>query len=124
VSVGFLLVCLRNAMALMRAKIMGRVGDIGVRRALGARRRDIIAQCLIETGVVGLAGAILGLMLTALGLWATRYLLTKDYSALAHLDFADTAIAVLLAVVATALAGLYPIWRAAQLQPAWQLKIQ
>ena len=38
VSFSFLLVCLLNAMGLMLAKIMGRAGDIGVRRALGADR--------------------------------------------------------------------------------------
>lgn len=124
VSFGFLLVCLMNAMGLMLAKIMRRTIDIGVRRALGATRGAIFAQCLIETGVVGLVGGLLGLLLTALGLWAARSLLIEDYSALAHLDIADTAIAVLLAVAASALAGLYPTWRAAQVQPAWQLKLQ
>jgi putative ABC transport system permease protein len=124
VSFGFLLVCLMNAMGLMLAKIMGRAGDIGVRRALGASRRAIFSQCLIETGVVGLAGGLLGLALTALGLWAARSLLTKEYVALAHLDITDTSLAVLLAVAATVLAGLYPTWRAAHVQPAWQLKAQ
>jgi putative ABC transport system permease protein len=123
-SFGFLLVCLMNAMGLMLAKIMGRAGDIGVRRALGASRRAIFSQCLIETGVVGLAGGILGLGLTALGLWAARSLLTKEYVALAHLDITDTSLAVLLAVAATVLAGLYPTWRASHVQPAWQLKAQ
>jgi putative ABC transport system permease protein len=113
-----------NAMGLMLAKIMGRAIDIGVRRALGASRRAIFAQCMIETSVVGLAGGLLGLLLTTLGLWVARSLLTENYSALAHLDFADTAIEVTLAVAATALAGLYPTVRAAQLQPAWQLKVQ
>src|SRR5882762_2073290 len=78
VSFSFLFVCLLNAMGLMLAKILGRAGDIGVRRALGASRRAIFAQCLIETGVVGLAGGILGLGLTALGLLAARSLLTKN----------------------------------------------
>ena|ERR1700723_2784770 len=124
VSFGFLLVCLMNAMGLMLAKIMGRAGDFGVRRALGASRGAIFAQCLVETGVVGLAGGVLGLGLTALGLWAARSLLAKQFVALAHLDLTDTAIAVLLAVGATVLAGVYPTWRAAHVQPAWQLKSQ
>jgi putative ABC transport system permease protein len=124
VSFGFLLVCLMNAMGLMLAKIMGRAGDIGVRRALGASRGAIFAQCLVETGVVGLAGGILGLALTVLGLWAARSLLAKQFVALAHLDLTDTVLAVLLAVGATVLAGIYPTWRAAHVQPAWQLKSQ
>ncbi|HEY0745305.1 MAG TPA: ABC transporter permease, partial [Steroidobacteraceae bacterium] len=124
VSFSFLLVCLLNAMGLMLAKIMGRAGDIGVRRALGASRRAIFGQCLIEAGVVGLAGGLLGLALTALGLMGLRSLLSEDVTRLAHFSPSDITIAVILAVVATTLAGLYPTWRAAQVQPAWQLKAQ
>jgi putative ABC transport system permease protein len=124
VSFGFLLVCLLNAMGLMLAKIMGRAGDIGVRRALGASRREIFVQCLIETGVVGLAGGLFGLLLTALGLLAARALLTKEFVGLAHLDAVDVAAALIVGVLATVAAGLYPTWRAANVQPAWQLKTQ
>lgn len=124
VSFSFLLVCLLNAMGLMLAKIMGRAGDIGVRRALGASRRAIFAQCLIEAGVVGLAGGLLGLALTALGLMGLRSLLSEEITRLAHFSPSDIAIAVILAVIATTLAGLYPTWRAAHVQPAWQLKAQ
>jgi len=121
-SFGFLAVCLLNAAGLLLAKLMGRAGDIGVRRALGASRTAIFVQCLIETGMVGLAGGLLGLLLTSLGLLAARSLLTADFVALTHLDLADVGIAIALAVTATLLAGLYPTWRAAQVQPGWQLK--
>jgi putative ABC transport system permease protein len=124
VSFSFLLVFLLNAMGLMLAKIMGRAGDIGVRRALGASRRAIFAQCLIEAGVIGFVGGLLGLALTALGLLGLRALLSEEVSRVTHFSPADIAIAVTLAVVATTLAGLYPTWRAAQVQPAWQLKAQ
>ena len=124
VSFSFLLVCLLNAMGLMLAKIMGRAGDIGVRRALGASRHAIFGQCLIEAGVVGLAGGLLGLILTGFGLMGLRSLLSEDVARLTHFSPSDITIAVLLAVVATMLAGLYPTWRAAQVQPAWQLKAQ
>jgi putative ABC transport system permease protein len=124
VSFGFLFVCLMNAMGLMLAKIAGRAGDISVRRALGASRRAIFMQCLIETGVIGLAGAAIGLVLTLLGLGATRSLLSESMAGLTYLDWTDTGVAVLLALAATVMAGLYPTWRAAHIQPAWQLKEQ
>jgi putative ABC transport system permease protein len=124
VSFSFLLVCLLNAMGLMLAKIMGRAADIGVRRALGADRRAIFNQCLIEAGVVGFAGGLLGLALTALGLLGLRSLLSDAVNRLTHLSLSDIAITVTLSVVATILAGLYPTWRAAHVQPAWQLKAQ
>jgi putative ABC transport system permease protein len=124
VSFSFLAVCLLNAMGLMLAKIMGRSADIGVRRALGASRGAIFAQCLIEAGVVGFVGGLLGLLLTALGLVGLRALLSEEVNRLTHLGLMDISIAVMLSVVATTLAGLYPTWRAAHVQPAWQLKAQ
>jgi len=124
VSFSFLLVCLLNAMGLMLAKIMGRAADIGVRRALGADRGAIFTQCLIEAGVVGVAGGLLGLGLTSLGLLGLRSLLSESVGRLTDFSVGDVIIAVLLAVMATTVAGLYPTWRAAQVQPAWQLKAQ
>jgi putative ABC transport system permease protein len=124
VAFSFLLVCLLNAMGLMLAKIMSRAGDIGVRRALGANRGAIFGQCLIEAGVVGCAGGLLGLLLTALGLLGVRSIVSASIGRLTHLNPADIAIAVALAIGATILAGLYPTWRAMQVQPAWQLKAQ
>lgn len=122
VSFSFLIVCLINATALMLAGFMGRAGEFGVRRALGASRRAIFSQCLVETAVIGGAGSILGLGFTLLGLIGLRVALTTDINRLAHLDGSDVLIAIVLALVATVVAGLYPTWRAAQVQPAWQLK--
>jgi putative ABC transport system permease protein len=124
VSFSFLFVCLLNAMGLMLAKTMGRARDIGVRRALGANRRAIFTQCLIESGVIGLAGALVGLLLTGLGLLCLRNLLSRDIANLTHLDVMDVGLVIALAVSTTLLAGLYPTWRATTIQPAWQLKAQ
>jgi putative ABC transport system permease protein len=124
VSFSFLFVCLLNAAGLMLAKMLSRSADIGVRRALGANRGAIFSQCLMEAAVIGLAGGLLGLALTALGLFGLRSLLSEQIVMLAHLGAADISIALALAVGATMAAGLYPTWRAAQIQPAWQLKAQ
>jgi putative ABC transport system permease protein len=124
VSFSFLFVCLLNAMGLMLAKIMGRSGDISVRRALGANRQAVFAQCLIEAGVIGLAGGLLGLALTVLGLIGLRSLLSDEVSRLTHFSATDISLAMSLGVIATVIAGLYPTWRAVQVQPAWQLKAQ
>jgi putative ABC transport system permease protein len=124
VSFSFLLVCLLNAMGLMLAKIMARSADIGVRRALGANRAAIFGQCLIEAGVIGLAGGLLGLILTALGLAGLRAILSESVQRLTHFSTSDVTIAIGLGIVATTIAGLYPTWRAAHVQPAWQLKAQ
>lgn len=120
---GFLLVCLLNTVGLLLAKFLRRSGEIGVRRALGASRRAIFLQCLVEAGTVGLAGGLLGLALAMLGLWAVRQQ-PSSYAGLAHLDPVMLATTFALAIVASLLAGLLPAWRACAVAPAIQLKSQ
>lgn len=122
VAFGFLMVCLINATALLLAKFRRRAGEFGVRRALGGSRGAIFAQCLVETAMIGVVGSLLGLACTWIGLVGLRAVLAPDIASLAHLDVPDVLIATLLALLATLAAGLYPTWRAAQVQPAWQLK--
>lgn len=119
----FLAVCLVNTIGLLLAKFTRKAGEVGLRRALGASKRDIFSQFLIESGVVGLSGGVLGLMLTGLGLVAVRGLYS-NYKSVAQLDWTMIATTVVLAVVAAVLAGLYPTWRACQVAPAAQLKTQ
>ncbi len=122
VALGLLLVCLVNTAGLLLAKFLRRSPEIGVRRALGASRREIYTQFLIEASMVGLAGGVLGLLLTGIGVLGIGWVMPEDIAALARLDFSLLALTLLLAIVATALAGLYPTFRAARVQPAWQLK--
>ncbi|MFT4199019.1 MAG: ABC transporter permease [Pseudoxanthomonas sp.] len=122
-ALGFLLVCLVNTVGLLLAKFLRRSGEIGVRRALGASRIEIFKQCLVEAGMIGLAGGVLGLGLAELGLWAVRHRPT-EYAALAHLDGSMLLLTFALALLASLLAGLLPAWRAMQITPAVQLKTQ
>jgi putative ABC transport system permease protein len=120
---GFLLVCLTNTVGLLLAKCLRRSGEIGVRRALGASKRAIFWQFLVEAGSLGLAGGLLGLLLTWAGLWAVR----QDgsaYAQLAQLDLPMLAATLLVALLSSLIAGLLPAWRACQVMPALQLKAQ
>jgi putative ABC transport system permease protein len=121
IAVGFLLVCLINTVGLLLTKFLRRSADIGVRRALGASKRSIFAQLLIEAGVVGFVGGVLGLGLAWLGLWAVRHQ-PATYADLAHLDMPMLFATFGLAVLTSVLAGLLPAWRGCQVAPAAQLK--
>lgn len=124
VAGGFLMVCLVNSVGLMLARLSGRTTELGVRRALGASKADIFVQCLVESAVIGLAGGLLGLALTQLGLTIERGILSDDIARLAHLDPGAVIMTLALSIVATVCSGLYPSWRASRVQPAWQLKAQ
>jgi putative ABC transport system permease protein len=122
-SFGFLALCLVNTIGLLLAKFSVRASEVGIRRALGASRRDVFTQFLVETAVVGLVGGVLGLFLSygALGLIGMSSPSMKN---LAHMDVAMLAVTFVLAVSAAVVAGLLPTWRACQVTPALQLKSQ
>ena len=122
VSLGFLLVCLVNTVGLLLAKFLRRAPEIGVRRALGASRREIYTQFLTEAAIVGLTGGMLGLLLTAAGVFGIGLVFEPQIARLARVDIALVALTLLAAIVATVIAAVYPTWRASTVQPAWQLK--
>jgi putative ABC transport system permease protein len=67
-SLAFLLVCVINAVTLLLAKFLRKTPEAGVRRALGASRAAVFSQHLVESGCIGLAGGLLGILLTLAGL--------------------------------------------------------
>jgi putative ABC transport system permease protein len=101
---------------------MRRAGEIGVRRALGATRHEIYAQYLMEAAAVGLAGGLLGLLLTIGGMSGVGLLFEPAIARLARVDISLIGLTFAVAIFATVAAAFYPAWRAAQVQPAWQLK--
>jgi len=123
VSASFLLIVLVNVIGLMLARFMRRAPEIGIRRALGASRAAIYRQFLIEGATMGFVGGLVGVALTLLGLWGVGRLFEPKIARLVHADALLIALTVLLAVAATVVSALYPTWRAAQTQPAWQIKI-
>jgi putative ABC transport system permease protein len=122
-ALGFLLICLLNTIGLLLAKFLRRSSEIGVRRALGASRLTVFAQYLVESGIVGLSGGALGLVLALLGLAVVRRQ-PADYASLAHMDTTMLLSTFALALLSSLLAGALPAWRAMQVTPAIQLKSQ
>ena len=126
----FLAVCLLNTVGLLLAKFLNNAPITGVRRALGASRRQIFMQHLVEVGVISSIGAVLGLALGGLLLLGIKALYTFDPTegggtqAIAHVDLGSVVTALALALFATIAAGLYPAWRIGRIPPATYLKAQ
>ena len=120
----FLVVCLLNTIGLLLAKVARRTGDISLRRALGASRRAIFSQYIVEAGVIGVAGGILGIGMTWLGLQGIKILYGEfDFmTRLVQMDWVVIFDAIGLAIVSALAAALYPTWRACAVHPAKQLK--
>jgi putative ABC transport system permease protein len=103
---------------------MRRTGDVSLRRALGASRRAIFSQYIVEAGLIGLAGGLFGIATTWLGLQGIK-MLYGEYDFIERLVTMDWVMifgAICLAIVSALGAAVYPTWRACSIHPASQLK--
>lgn len=122
ISLLFLLVCSVNLIGILLGKFVARAPEIGVRRALGASRAQIFLQHIIECELIGVIGGVLGLGLTVLGLRWVDSLFTMKFGF--AIDWSMFAVALVLASLASVIAGIYPAWRICRIEPAVHLKTQ
>ncbi len=107
-------------MNIMLVAVNERVREIGVRKALGAKRRDIILQFLMESMLISLIGGVLGIVLGILGAFLIIWAI--------HGTFVVALWAVVLATTVSAAVGIffgvYPAFRAARLDPVEALRYE
>lgn len=105
----------------MLVSVTERTRQIGIMRALGAHRRDVLALVLIEAGLLGLVGAVLGTLAGVAG----GYLAVWWAGIEPYVFPAEWAVAgVLVGVTVGVLAGLYPAYWAASLDPIRALRAE
>jgi putative ABC transport system permease protein len=126
VSLLFLLICALNLIGLLLGKFLARAPEIGVRRAMGARRLDVFVQHIVECELVALAGGAVGLLLALGGLWVvnlwTRTITQRtDFF---QMDWTMAGFAALCALAAGLVAGFYPALRVCRIPPATHLRMQ
>jgi putative ABC transport system permease protein len=105
-------------MNIMLASVAERTREVGVRRALGARRRDVAAQFLVESSLLTVTGGVLGSVLGLLG--AALIQAFAGWPTAVHPLMLAAALLVALAVGIGF--GLYPAWHAAGLDPVEALR--
>jgi putative ABC transport system permease protein len=105
---------------IMLASITERIREIGVRRAVGAKGRDIFVQIVVESAVIGVIGGVLGLF-ASLGVMQILVAISPAENA-PVLEFENVVISFSFAVIIGILSGLYPAWKAARIEPIEALR--
>jgi putative ABC transport system permease protein len=105
---------------IMLASITERIREIGVRRAVGAKGRDIFMQIVVESAVIGFIGGLLGLVAST-GMMQLLIMISPAENA-PYVELSAVLISFGFAVVIGVLSGLYPAFRASRIEPIEALR--
>ena len=105
-------------MNIMLASVTERTKEIGIRRAIGARRNQIIGQFLIETVVLSVAGGLIGIGVGTLIPW----LITEFADMPTVITLWSVLLSVIISIAVGVIFGMYPAMRAANLDPIVALR--
>jgi len=111
-------------MNIMLATVAERTREIGIRKAIGAKDRDILRQFLIEALVITLGGGLLGLLLGWGVMSLTIVVVSKFLALSAQLQWWVVAMAIGISTFVGLVSGLYPAFRASRLDPVEALRYE
>src|ERR1017187_8952360 len=103
-------------MNIMFVSVAERTREIGIRKAIGAKRRTILLQFLIEAAAICLIGGTIGLGIA----WPLTLVMHRFLPAVMSLTVVG--IALLVSLVTGLLSGFFPAWRAARMNPVDALR--
>jgi putative ABC transport system permease protein len=103
-------------MNIMFVSVAERTREIGVRKAIGAKRRTILLQFLVEAAVICLLGGLIGLVIA----WGATFLLQKIMPA--EMSLPIVCVSILVALLTGVISGFLPAWRAARMNPVDALR--
>ena len=108
-----------GVMNIMFVSVTERTREIGIRKAIGARRRSILMQFLFESSVICLIGGVIGIVLAALLTFLIDAVLMP-----ASLSPGILIAAVVISILVGVLSGIVPAWRGARLDPIEALRYE
>jgi len=109
-----------GVMNIMLVSVLERTREIGIRKALGARERDIWAQFLIEAAFLTLAGGIIGVITG----WLVSYFVSRTGLVTTIVSADIVILAVSVSVGIGLFFGFYPAWNASRLNPIDALRAE
>ncbi len=109
-------------MNIMLVSVTERTREIGIRKAIGARRRDILRQFLVESAMLSLSGGIIGLLFASLCAFLVSGINLSGYKVQAPISIDIVLIALTVAIAIGLASGSYPAFRAARLDPIESLR--
>jgi putative ABC transport system permease protein len=104
-------------MNIMLVSVTERTREIGLRKAIGAKRRDILTQFLLEAATLSLVGGAIGLTIAWVMAWGISQIDLGGFSINAVVSPLIVTVAVLVSVIIGLASGIYPAMRAARLNP-------
>jgi putative ABC transport system permease protein len=109
-------------MNIMLVSVTERTREIGIRKAIGAKRRDILLQFLIEAAAISLTGGLVGLGLALAGAIAMGNLTLGTTVIKAEISWTVVVVALGVSIGTGLISGTYPAFRAARLDPIESLR--
>ena len=107
-------------MNIMLAVVTERTHEIGIRKSVGARKRDILNQFLVESAVLSASGGVIGVMIA----WIVAVLVRSFTPVPMSVPVTAVVVGVTLSAVVGLFFGIYPAQRAAQLDPIEALRAE
>ena len=106
-------------MNIMLVSVTERTKEIGIRKAIGAKKKDILAQFMNESTVLSCMGGVIGIVLSAATIFGMNQLMSADYMISAGISLLALVFSAILGIVF----GLYPANKAANLKPIEALNL-
>ncbi len=109
-----------GVMNIMLVSVTERTREIGIRKAIGAKKKDILLQFLIESTVLSVLGGAFGVLIS----WLGSLIVKSQFGLDASINLSSVMLAFLFSVGVGIFFGLLPAWKAAKLRPIQALRYE